>query len=137
MSQKCWILLVALALGLCATARAQRVSSYDSHVRVYAVVEKVGAGTSDDPYRPKYLANPRVKGGPGVKALGWAGVVSADRSRYFIEVVAARRADLAPLLNDPAVQWWDKAVTPAAQVESVLRGLQPAASLARLRVRVP
>lgn len=131
-----WVLaFLPVSLTFSTVAQAQRVSPYDTHVRVYAIVERVGAGTPDDPYRPKHLPNPKAKNGPGIKALAWTGVLSADQTHYLIEVVAAKRAFLMPLLNDPAVRWWDKAVTPRATVEAELKRLQPAASLERVRVR--
>jgi hypothetical protein len=116
---------------------AQRVSPFNSHTRVYCVLDVVGKGSDkNDPFRPKHLPVPKVKGTPGVKILGWAGVLSADRKHYFVEVVADKRSDLAPMLNDSAGKWWDKETTPPATVEAELKKLQPAATLDRLRVRV-
>jgi hypothetical protein len=137
------LLLFLVAFLLCLfslSAYAQRVSPYDSHTRIYAIVPVDGRGTKDDPFRPRYLPNPRLKRAPqsaaGVKILGWTGVLSADRTKYFIQVVVDKRSDLAPMLNDASVRWWDKGVTPAAVVDAELKKLQPAAALQRLRLRV-
>lgn len=99
-----------------------------------------GKGTKDDPFRPKYMPKPgrkpALQAAAGVKILGWTGVLSADHTKYFIQVVADKRSDLAPMFNDPSVRWWDKAVTPPAAVEAQMKNLQPAAALQRLRLRV-
>lgn len=134
--RRCLVLLLLLSLVFPLAAWAQRVSPYDSHVRIWAILPVDGKGTAADPFRPKHLKNPKVKGGQGVKILGWAGVLSVDRKYYFAEITGDRRSDLAPMLNDSSVRWWDKAVTPPAQVEAELKKLQPAATLDRLRVRV-
>jgi len=130
--------LLSLLLVLClrTAAWAQRVSPYNSHARVYCILDVVGRGTREDQFRPKHLPVPKIKGTAGVKILGWAGVLSADRKHYFVEVVADRRSDLAPMLNDSPGKWWDKETTPPQKVEAELKKLQPAATLDRLRVRV-
>ena len=122
--------MLLIVLGA-SSAWAQRVSPENTHARILASVPRAGLGTKADPFRPKNLDH------PALKALAYSCIVSADRSRFFCEVVASRRADLAPLLNDTAVRWWDKATTPRADLERELRTLQPAASLSRLNVRLP
>jgi len=133
-------LAACLLFLFCLNADAQRVSVFDSHTRIYAVLPVDGKGTKADPFRPKYMPHPRRKpalqAAAGVKILGWSGVLSADRTKYFIQVVADKRSDLAPMLNDASVRWWDKAVTPPAAVEAQMKNLQPAATLQRLRLRV-
>jgi len=133
-------LATCLLFLFCLTAYAQRVSPFESHTRIYAIVPVDGKGTKDDPFRPKYMPHPRRKpalqAAAGVKILAWTGVLSADRTKYFIQVVADKRSDLAPMLSDASVRWWDKAVTQPAAVEAQMKNLQPAATLQRLRLRV-
>jgi hypothetical protein len=133
-------LAACLLFLFCLSAGAQRVSVYQSHTRLYAIVPVDGRGTKADPFRPKYVPNPRLsaklQAASGVKILGWTGVLSADRTKYFIQVVVDKRSDLAPMLSDASIRWWDAAVTAPAVVEAELKKLQPAAALERLRVAV-
>ena len=133
-------LAACLLFLFCVSGYAQRVSVWNSHTRVYAVVPVDGKGTKADPFRPKYLPNPglrpKLQAASGVKILGWSGVLSADRTKYFVQVVVDKRSDLALMLSDASIRWWDAAVTAPAVVEAELKKLQPAAALERLRVAV-
>lgn len=129
-------LIVAAALvASCLTASAQRVSPYDSHYRIYAIVERDGKGTQDDPYRPKHIANPKKKDASDLKILAWTAILSPDKKRYYVEIVADKKADLDPLLNDPSVTWWDKAITPPNNIQRELAKFSAAAQIGRLKVR--
>ena len=128
------ILAIAVLVS-CLTASAQRVSPYDSHYRIYAIVDRDGKVTNDDPYRPKHIANPKKKDASDLKILAWTAVLSPDKKRYYVEIVADKKADLDPLLNDPSVQWWDKAVTPPNSIQRELAKFSAAAQIGRLKVR--
>ena len=48
------LFLVSILVISATFAQAQRVSPYESHERVRAIVDRDGAGTATDPYRPKF-----------------------------------------------------------------------------------
>ncbi|MGH2524302.1 MAG: hypothetical protein ACRDH2_17475, partial [Anaerolineales bacterium] len=132
--------LLSLALWLSALPlTAQRVSPDEMHVRIYAVVPAAPgtANTAADPARPKYFPRPGSTDRPAIRFKGFSGIRSPDGTRWFVLIVCDNRRDLSALLEDPAVVWVDREITPRAQVELLLRGVSPLASLDRLRVRVP
>lgn len=134
-----WCLPVLLGSLLSSTAQAQRVSQDQTHVRIYAVVpaQPGTAGTASDPARPKYFPRPGSSEPPPIRVKAWAGARSPDGARWFVHLVCDKRSDVAALLADPAVIFVDRETTPRQQVELLLRGVNPLASLERLRVRVP
>jgi hypothetical protein len=129
--------LLLLAFLLAGGAWAQRVSPFQNHYRVYAILDKDPHAkcNKDDPCRPRFIPNPKKKDASDLKILAWTAILSPDKKRYFVEIVAANKADLAPLLNDPSVTWWDKAVTPPDKAQKELAKFNAGAQIERLKVR--
>jgi hypothetical protein len=128
-------LFVIISIGSSLTGNAQQtVSAYDSHFRIYAILERDGKGTKDDPFRPAHLPNPKAQNAPGVKHLGWTAILSPDRKSYFCEIVADKLADLEPILHDPKAKTWDKSQTTPDVIQQELAKFNPKARIERLKV---
>jgi hypothetical protein len=128
-------LFVIISIGSSLTGNAQQsVSAYDSHFRIYAILEKDGKGTKDDPFRPKYLPNPKAQNAPGVKHLGWTAILSPDRKSYFVEIVADKQADLQAILQAPKAKCWIKSLTSQDVIQQELAKFNPKARIERLKV---
>jgi len=144
-----------LSLSFAATGWSQqRVASRNLYERVYCVVPMVGAGTYEDPRRPKYAPTGPLhlpQGAPGDQApsgseelqparrgiLGFSFVVSEDGQFALAEFVAATKADLKEILADPSVKSFVKGRTRRLDIETEFRRFKADINLDRLEVSVP
>jgi len=131
----------------------QRVAARNLYERVYCVVPMVGAGTYEDPRRPKYAptgplhlpqaapdgAQPNGEANLPVRAgiLGFSFVVSDDAQFALVEFVAARKNDFKQILTDPSVKSFVKGKTRRLDIETEFRKFKADINLDRLEVSVP
>ena len=136
-----------------AVSAQQRVAARNLYERVYCVVPMVGAGTYEDPRRPKYapagplhiVPSSAEAGRPGDEKpqperkgiLGFSFVVSEDGQFALGEFVAATKADLKEILADPDVKSFVKGKTRRLDIETEFRRFKADINLDRLEVSVP
>ena len=149
-------LLVGLSyVSLVTTALSQqRLGLNLSYERLLAVVPMVGAGTYEDPRRPKYaptgsLHIPQVDPGDGAQPnseaiqpvrtgiLGFTFVLSDDSQFALVQFVAASKADLKEILADSSVKSFVKGKTRRVDIETEFRKFKSDINLDRLEVSVP
>lgn len=149
----CLIGCAMFILGSHARAQ-QRVGPNLSYERLLAVVPMVGAGTYEDPRRPKYAptgplhlpqeaasdavqpngeANQRVRTG----IVGFSFVVSDDSQFALVQFVAVRKADLKAILADPDVRSFVRGKTRRVDIETEFRKFKADITLDKLEVSVP
>lgn len=145
--------LACLSLGTTALSQ-QRLGLNLSYERLLAVVPMVGAGTYEDPRRPKYAPTGPLQlseGAPSDRAqpnseanqpvrkgiLGFSFVVSDDSQFALVQFVAASKADFKQILADPNVKSFIKGKTRRLDIETEFRRFKADINLDRLEVSVP
>jgi len=134
-----WLFLVVAVLCFAAALPAQRrVDQRRSYHRVIAVVPMQGAGTADDPIRPKYAPAPSPDGPSRAGIIAFAFQPSDDGKYAIAEFVAVDRAALAEVLADRSagVLVFEKGVTKNADIESAIRQFRKDFSLQNFAVPV-
>lgn len=143
------VFLVSVTVSLA----QQRVNLRNTYERLLCVVPMVGAGTYEDPRRPKYAptgplhlppaavdgAQPEGEAGqPARKGiLGFSFVLSDDEQFALVEFVAATKADLKPILADASVKSFVKGKAWRLDIEREFRRFKADINLDRLEVSVP
>jgi hypothetical protein len=137
-----------------AVSAQQRVAAQNLYERVYCVVPMVGAGTYEDPRRPKYAPAGPLHLVPALAAeaarpgneepqperkgiLGFSFVVSEDGQFALAEFVAASKADLKEILADSDVKSFIKGKARRLDIETEFRKFKVDINLDRLEVSLP
>jgi hypothetical protein len=132
-----WLCVVVSALCVAAALPAQhRVDPRYSYHRVIAVVPLVGAGTAQDPIRGKYVPTAETAGPLGTGIIAFAVQLTDDGKHAIIELVAAQRAALAPVLADHSILAFEKGVASGATIESAIQPFHKSFSLQSFGVLV-
>jgi hypothetical protein len=132
--------LLAIATAVFATGlfAQRRVDPHNSFHRVIGVLPLAGAGTQEDPVRPKYAPAPQASGAAGAGIIAFAFELSDDGKHAIAELVAVDRSALAAVLADrePGVLVFEKGTVAGAAIESAVRAYRKDFSLDRFGVAV-
>lgn len=110
--------LLMLAIVVCAQ---RRVDPRNTYHRVICVVPLVGAGTPDDPRRPKYApAKPAAKP-TETDIIAFTQVPTDDGKFAIVEFVAKSRKAFEAILADPSVTSFEKGVHTREEIETEMR----------------
>jgi len=101
--------LTACVLALSCLASAQRrIDPRNTHERIICIVPVVGAGTRQDPKRPKHAPWPpsSVKSANGI--IAFSQQISDDGKLALVELVARDRSAFQSILADKSVTVFDR-----------------------------
>jgi hypothetical protein len=116
-------LIVAVLCFAAALPAQRRVDPRYSYHRVIAVVPLQGAGTADDPIRPKHAPAAQAGGPSRAGIIAFTFQLSDDGKYAIAEFVAVDRAGLAEVLADrePGVLVFEVGVAKSTNIESAIR----------------
>jgi len=97
------------------------VSARNRYHRVICVVPLVGAGTLQDPKRPKYLPTPSSKAPSLTGILAFQQIPTDDRNFAVVEFVAADISALSPILNDKSLKVFQRGIHSRALIEQEIK----------------
>jgi hypothetical protein len=149
-----WVIAGLFVSLVVNTVAQQRVNLRNTYERLLCVVPMVGAGTYEDPRRPKYaptgpLHNPQLapidEAQPGREdlqplrkgILGFSFVLSDDEQFALVEFVAASKADFKEIVADASVKAFVKGKARRLDIESEFRRFKADIDLDKLEVSVP
>jgi|SRR6185312_10449409 len=117
-----------------------KVDPRNSYERIYCIVPLVGAGTTDDPQRPKYAPVSQLQDSTarkGILAYTWRR--SDDGKFALVEFVAQDKAAFKELLadTDANVKVFIKGQSTRAEIEGELKKHRKDFSLDNFEVAVP
>lgn len=114
--------------------------------RIYAIVPMVGSGTAADPQLPMFIPAPQPRAvGNRTGILAFNSVISDDGTVALVEIVAATKADLAPVKAQitaqsaltPSIQLFDRASTSPLVVQAAFQPLKKSFDITKFMVVVP
>lgn len=115
------LLLIVMLFPAALPAQHRSDTRYRYH-RLIAVLPAQGAGTAEDPVRPKHA--PRAQAAvPNSGIIAFACVPSDDGKHFIVEFVAIDRAALADVFADhePGVLVFEKGVAKNGDIEAAIR----------------
>lgn len=120
---------------VCLLSGQRRVDPRNLYNRVICVVPIVGAGTSDDPKRPRYAPWPSSQDPNGILAYYW--VPSDDGKSAVVEFIARNRGAFTQLLNDKTITLFEEGRTPKENIEAALKLVRKTFSFETNRMVMP
>ncbi len=127
-----FVISIALTFG-----QQRKVDASHTYERLWAVVPLVGAGTVDDPIRPKYAPVPGVQSSAVRTGILGFQFIKADDGLALVQYVGANQAAFAEILADPSVITFQKGRASQAALEAEFLKHIKTFDFAHFGVRMP
>jgi hypothetical protein len=144
--QRAVVPVVCLLACAWSSPAQQREDAGRMYERIYAIVPIIGAGTAADPKRPMFIPAPQPRAaGDRTGILAFNSVTSDDGTFALVEIVAATKADLAPVKTQitaqipltAGVQLFDRSSTSPSAVQAAFQPLKKNFDITKFLVVVP